>query len=116
MRGDFGDFAIGHVKLPGGRVIGRIRNPIDIITAVAQIRSIRQERPAGDPAAAMQVSWLRGNPTVGEVDIDYLKPGDLGHDYAWNSDVRFQRGGHVSHYRRHVRTYGAGLVDWWRRR
>lgn len=107
--------ALGHVKSPDGQVVGRLNHPFEIITALARTGSARQPRPATGEAASLQVSWLRDTPTTGEVDIDYSRVGVFGRNTAMNSDVRMRNGVVVSHYRVHVRTYGEGLVAWWRR-
>lgn len=69
--------------------------------------SVRQEgrRPA------LQISWLEGDWTVGEIDIDYRENGE-GHNEPSNSDIRASAGDET-HHERHVERFGA-IHDWWR--
>ena len=91
-----------HVKLPNGNRVGWR----DAATA---------RQSGGSPS--MQVSWLKRNPTVGEIDIDYIPFGALdffgfGHSSPQNSDVRADPLGEPPNYNVHVRRYGH-LERWW---
>lgn len=93
-----------HVKLPNGRRVGW--------------RDAATARQSGGPPS-MQVSWLKRNPTVGEIDIDYIPFGALaffgmGHMSPQNSDVRADPLGEPPNYDVHVRRYGH-LERWWTR-
>ena len=86
----------GHVMLETG---GRPRLDAD---------SVREP----EPPPSIQVSWLKDDVTVGDIDIDYRPQDNLDHlDHA-NSDVRACDDG-VPHYYRHVVKYGKGLHKWW---
>ena len=93
------------VKMPNGEV----RGWLDSETA----------RQSGDHPS-MQVSWLKQDPTVGEIDIDYIKFGFLavlgfGHLNSRNSDVRADLWNSPWNYEAHVRRYG-DLERWWETR
>ena len=66
----------------------------------------------------MQISWLKEDPTVGEIDIDYVPFGwraffGFGHASPGNSDVRDDLWGTRPNYDEHIRRYG--LERWWGR-
>ncbi len=87
----------GHVKLPGGEVVG-----------FGGADSVRQDgrRPA------LQISWLENDFRVGEIDIDYRE--GSGHNLPANSDVRDKLpDGGPTHYELHVKGYGEDLKRWW---
>ena len=92
-----------HVKLPSGTRVGR--------------RDADTARQSEGPPS-MQVSWLKRDPTVGEIDIDYVPFGLLdfvlgtGHLSPHNSDVRADLLGPPANYDVHVRRYGR-LERWW---
>lgn len=74
-------------------------------------------RQKGGPPS-LQISWLREDPTVGEVDVDYIPFGWLdflgfGHTSPQNSDVRSDRLTLPPNYEVHRARYG-DLVTWWR--
>ena len=101
-RSEYGGSGNPHVKLSNGNRVGWR----DAATA---------RQSGGHPS--MQVSWLKRNPTVGEIDIDYVPFGALdffgfGHSSPQNSDVRADPLGEPSNYDRHVRRYGH-LERWW---
>lgn len=92
-----------HVKLPDGRRVGWR----DAATA---------RQSGGHPS--MQISWLKEDPTVGEIDIDYVPFGwraffGFGHASPGNSDVRDDLWGTRPNYDEHIRRYG--LERWWGR-
>ena len=95
-----------HVKLPSG----------DVITNGAAC-----VRESGHPPN-LQISWLKRDRIIGEVDIDYRELGE-GHGDPANSDVRASVEEDkseyriVQHYGRHVIKYGVpALQCWWERR
>ena len=101
-----------HVKLPHGDRVG----PRETATA----------RQSGGPPST-QVSWLKRDPTVGEIDIDYIPFGGVefslsfianvmgfGHTSPQNSDVRADPPGNPPNYDVHVGRYGC-LERWWTR-
>ena len=69
--------------------------------------------PGGLPK--LQVSWLRDDPRIGEIDIDYRSLRSLPHLNPENSDVRGSLRGNP-HYCLHRAKYDDSrqkLVDWW---
>lgn len=63
----------------------------------------------------LHISWLRDDPRIGEIDIDYRSLGSLRHISPENSDVRGSLSG-TPHYCLHQAKYGDSrqrLVDWW---
>ena len=60
----------------------------------------------------LQVSWLREDPRIGEIDIDYRSLRRLAHLDPANSDVR-ESSGENPHFCLHIAKYGERLVDWW---
>ena len=75
----------------------------------ARVRSTDSARGPQD-LPRLHVSWLRADPRVGEIDIDYRS--GLPHMDRDNSDVRKSSDG-TSHYCLHRAKYGNRLVDWW---
>lgn len=93
-----------HVKLPNGRRL------------VGGQHAATARQSGGYPS--MQISWLKEDPTVGEIDIDYVPVGwraflGFGHASPGNSDVRDDLQGSPPHYDEHIRRYG--LERWWDR-
>ena len=101
-----------HVKLPNGDRVGW--------------RGADTARQSDGPPS-MQVSWLKRDPTVGEIDIDYIRFGEVefsasflanilgfGHTSPQNSDVRADPLGNPPNYCVHVNRYGY-LERWWMR-
>ena len=101
-----------HVKLSNGDRVAR--------------REAATARQSGGPPS-MQVSWLKRDPTVGEIDIDYIPFGEVafnlsflanitgfGHTSPQNSDVRADPPGNPPNYDVHVGRYGY-LERWWTR-
>ena len=118
-RADFAKNRSGHVKRADGRLVGGIGwgNLFlgGFIQAARATDSVRQKRSGLSPAS-LQVSWLESKPTVGDIDIDYVRKRNIvHHNSPQNSDVTFQFPGGESHYLLHSRTF-SGLPEWWRRR
>ena len=91
-----------HVKLPNGDRVGW-----------RDTATLRQS----DGPPSMQISWLKRDQTVGEIDIDYIPFGlmaflGFGHSSPQNSDVRADPVGDPPNYDVHVRRYGP-LERWW---
>ena len=117
-RDDFDKDRVGHVKRADGRLVGGIgwRNLFvgGLIQAARATDSVRQKRSDLSPAS-LQISWLEDEPTVGDIDIDYVRKRDIvRHNSPRNSDVTFQFPGGETHYLLHSRTF-SGLPEWWRR-
>ena len=113
-RGDFSG-GVGHVKRADGRLVGGM-GPLGLgfFAALVRTDSVRQKRSDISPAS-IQISWLRGERTVGDIDIDYVEKRNIqDHNSPRNSDVTFQFRGGEPHYLLHLRTFG-GLPEWWRR-
>lgn len=99
----------GHVKLPNGRVVGRLVGALELPHSARQTDTARQNRPRGSPRASVQISWLESDERTADIDIDYLAIGTANHDKPFNSDVRFG-----SHHEIHELTFERRpLIDWW---
>ena len=86
----------GHVKLSNGRLRGN--------------RHTWSARGPGNPPT-LQMSWVRADPRIGEIDIDYrpLQSG-MPHVQAANSDVRDQYNG-VGHVCSYQEKYGDDTAE-----
>ena len=61
----------------------------------------------------LQVSWLRDDPRIGEIDIDYRSLWSVRHLDPENSDVREVNPQGIPHYCLYRAKYGDELTDWW---
>ena len=96
-----------------GRLVGQAVVE-GVIRRCSETDTVRQRRSDISPAS-IQISWLEDEPTVGDIDIDYVeKRNILGHLSPRNSDVTFQFPEGEPHYLLHLMTFG-GLPQWWRR-
>ena len=116
----------GHVKRADGQLVGwpewtdrlgPLAQPVGylerFIRRCPETDTVRQRRSDISPAS-IQISWLEDEPTVGDIDIDYVKKFKFWeHSSPRNSDVTFQFS-EGSHYLLHLRAFG-GLPQWWRR-
>lgn len=87
----------GHVKLASGN---RARDS-----------STDSARGPGE-LPRLHVSWLRNDPRIGEIDIDYREGFFGGHLSALNSDIRASWA-EIPHYCMHRAKYDSRLVNWW---
>ena len=59
------------------------------------------------------MSWLRDDPRIGEIDIDYRSLRSVRHLDPENSDVREVNQQGMPHYCLYRAKYGDELTDWW---
>jgi hypothetical protein len=88
----------GHVRRASGASVSR--NNTD------------SAREPGD-LPKLQVSWLRDDPRIGEIDIDYRSLWSVPHLDPENSDVREVNPQGTPHYCLYRAKYGDELTDWW---
>lgn len=107
-RDDFEENRLGHVKRQNGDLVGDL-GPLGLgfFGALTETQSVRQK----SSPASIQISWLTGKATTGDIDIDYVSrdiTNLFDHLDQRNSDITYR-----THYQRHIRTFG-DLSRWWR--